>query len=68
MSNNFNPNFNRSQKPLVCFGCGDRKQGCHGSCERYRAEVAERAASPDIKQKEERVFMQNYKMEQKRRR
>lgn len=44
MSKCFNPNFNRSKKPSVCFGCDDRKQ------------------------KEERVFMQNYKMEQKRRR
>lgn len=26
--------FNRSH--CVCYGCEDRKVGCHGSCQKYR--------------------------------
>lgn len=60
--------FNRSQKPSVCFNCPDRAAGCHASCKRYQAEVAERAASSDQKRKRDNILMENYKLEKKRRR
>lgn len=60
--------FNRSGKPSVCFQCAERKVGCHGSCERYLREQAEKAKSPGKQKMRNAVFMENYKLEQKRRR
>lgn len=36
----------------VCYGCADRKIGCHAFCERYQQEVSESKAIKD-KQKYE---------------
>lgn len=39
----------------VCYGCADRKLGCHAFCERYQQEVSESKAIKD-KQKEETAY------------
>ena len=68
----FNPDFNRSHKPSVCYGCTERYAtkytNCHANCERYKAEVAERAESADQKRKNDIVFMENYEYDKRRRR
>lgn len=39
---------------VPCFGCGDRKQGCHGSCDRYKAFAAQAS-----EERERRVARKN---------
>lgn len=42
-----------SNKPCPCYGCEDRKQGCHGSCERYKKWSAELSEQKQLKIKKD---------------
>ena len=46
-----------------CRECTERHLGCHGTCERYKAEQAEMQASREEirKQKEKDIPYENYK-------
>lgn len=63
---NLGTTFNRTGKPSVCFNCPDRAPGCHGGCEKYKAEVATRQNSAEQQQKRLNIFMDDYRREHKK--